>query len=256
MMEVIDDIIVLGRAVPERLRDGRRTVCLGGWSATRGFIRVYPTRVKMDLSRWDVIRVEVERNEQDTRQQSWKIVGSGPDWNRLYEHVEKVGHIKEPYTRREIVVKNVSPCVSVINDAHMSLGIVRPREILRTYLGENPQYGQPIQLTFFTEDEEDWVKAKCEYPKEPRLRYVCSGCETAQGYHDQKILDWGFFEWMRKHPDNIDQVWENALFYSEKHEIYLFVGNQANRLNSFLVVSVLSIQKHPSPPHPRQPSLF
>jgi hypothetical protein len=254
--EIINDLVILGLAVPEQLKDGRITVCLGGWSPTRGFIRIYPTRVKMDIHRWDVIRVEVERNERDSRSESWKIAGASQDWECLYQRIEKVGRIEEPYQRREIVVGNVSPCVNTINAMRGSLGIIRPREIKRAYFGENPQYGKPIQLTLFTAEAEEWAKVKRDYKVEPRLSYVCSGCEAQQGYHDQKVLEWGFFEWMRKNPANIEQVWENAKLYSEEHEIYLFVGNQAHQRTSFLIISVLPIRESPPLPRPAQKSLF
>jgi hypothetical protein len=223
MAETVDDLVVLGQAVPERLKDGRTTVCLGGWSPTRGFIRIYPTRLRMDIHRWDVIRVEVEHNKRDSRPESWKIVGSEKDWDRLYQHVERIGRIENHYEQRQIVVDNISPCVNSINVARKSLGIIRPARIEKAYFGSNKQYGKPYQRLLFTADAEEWARTKHDYPYEPRLRYVCSGC-TARRYHDQKVLEWGFFEWMRKHPERMEQVWENVKLYSEKHEIYLFEG--------------------------------
>ena len=201
----------------------------------------------MGLHRWDMIRVEVERNERDARQESWKIVGSRQDWDNLYQRVETVRKITNPYERHEVVVNNLSSCIVAINRAQGSLGLIRPREIKKVYFAQNPQYGKPYQLSLFETHAQEWAKVKRDFKVEPKLRYVCSECETQQGYHDQKILEWGFFEWMRKNPDNIEQVWENAGFYSPDHEIFLFVGNQANRRTSFLIINVLPIRKTPEP---------
>ena len=244
MSEIIDDLVVLGRAVPERLKDGRVTVCLGGWSYSRGFIRIYPTRQKMAISNWDVIRVEVERNEQDTREESWKLAGSKQDWDNLYQRVQKIGTIRTTADKRSIVTKNLSSCVNHINGSRRSLGIIRPVRVLDKYFAKNPQKDDPIQL-FFKEidDFEPWSSVKHDFDLEPRVKYACPECKTSQGYHDQKILEWGFYEWMRKHPDRIDQVWTNAKFESAEHEIFLFVGNQAHRRNSFLIISVIRLQR-------------
>ena len=73
---IIDDLIILGRACPEPLKNGRVTVCLGGWSDKFGFVRLYPTRSDIRWKRWDIVRVDVERNPSDTRVESWKIAGS------------------------------------------------------------------------------------------------------------------------------------------------------------------------------------
>ena len=57
----IDDLIILGRSVPTEMRNGRRTICVGGYSPTYGFIRLYPTFYDFDISRWSIIEVKVER---------------------------------------------------------------------------------------------------------------------------------------------------------------------------------------------------
>jgi hypothetical protein len=48
---IINDLIILGRACPEPLKDGRVTVCLAGWSEEYGFIRLYPTRPNFQCKR-------------------------------------------------------------------------------------------------------------------------------------------------------------------------------------------------------------
>ena len=89
---LIDDLVVLGRACPEPLKDGRVTVCMAGWSyRMNDFVRIYPTRPDTSCSQWDVIKVDVERNENDTRDESWKIVGSKEEWESLGSKIEVVG---------------------------------------------------------------------------------------------------------------------------------------------------------------------
>lgn len=243
----IDDLVILGRAAPQHLKNGRTTICLGGFSYEYGFIRIYPTKPQMGVKRWDVISVEVEKNDADTRDESWKIVGSRDNWDYLEDSVSKRGEVKSQQARREIVDNNLSSCVNELNSQHISLGFIKPKQIFEMYFGDNPQYGKPVQLPLFSTHAKQWAAVKRDYAKEPRLRYECENCLTKQGFHDQVVLEWGFYEWMRKNPNNIEQVWENAQFLSENHEIYLLVGNQQNHRTSYMVISTISLRKLDKP---------
>ena len=235
---VIDDLIVLGRAVPEPLKDGRITVCLGGYSPNAGFIRIYPTKVNMNINRWAIIKVEVEKDDRDTRKESWKIAGSKKDWDHLHLQVERVGDLPKK-KQLPLVHSLVTDCVNTINDAHDSLGIIEP-DLLKCYFKENKKFGELFQATLptFTED----VRVKRDFPYEPRVQYRCSNCQAKQ-YHDQQVLEWGFFKWFEKQPDKYEQVWENARMQDSDYDLYFFVGNQAKYRTSFLVISVLRFKK-------------
>jgi hypothetical protein len=242
---LIKDLIILGRACPEPLSDGRVTVCMAGWSETLGFTRIYPTRTNMPWKRWDVVEVEVEQNERDNRVESWKIAGSKEEWDKLAEKVKIVSRINSNNERRNLVANLTDDCVNIINDQKRSLGIIKPDQIFNTYFSDNPDYGELFQMGLPGLTELDTIQTKRDFSSEPRIRYRCPKCQTQQGYHDQKILEWGFFEWFRKNPTNKEQVWENAGFGRENTDIYLFVGNQAAHRTSFLVISVLRIPTGP-----------
>lgn len=236
----ISDLIVLGRACPEPLRDGRVTVCLGGYSHELGFVRIYPTRTDMPWKRWDVVSVVVEKDARDSRAESWKIAGSRSEWEALAEKVQVVDHFPQKKWR-DLVANLMDDCVTNINDERRSLGIIRPT-IQRRYFANNPHYAKLFQPTLPGMGESTAVKR--DFPHEPRFTYRCSGCQAKQG-HDQQVLEWGFYEWIRKNPDNKEQVWRNALLDSQEHDIYFFVGNQLKYRTSFLVISVLRLPKGP-----------
>ena len=206
----IDDLVVLGRSCPEPLSDGRVTVCLAGWSEKLGFVRLYPTRRDMPGKRWDVLRVEVEKNDRDSRKESWKIKGSKSDWETLSDNVEVVGKIKNVVERRNLVGNLLDSCVTVINDDKRSLGIVKPY-IQETFFEENQRYGELYQEAipgFFP--DLDNTQTKRDFPLQPRVKYTCpDGGEMGKNRNHQ-VLEWGFYEWLRKNPDNPEQVWENA----------------------------------------------
>jgi hypothetical protein len=192
----------------------------------------------MHFHQWDIIQVELEKNSQDTRIESWKIAGSRSDWENLASAVTVVGHIKASADRRNLIGNLTDECVNVINEAKRSLGIIKPT-ILKAYFQHNRSYGQLFQQAMpgFTELDDTMVKR--DFSQEPRMTYQCPNCQTSSLRHDQVILEWGFYEWMRKNPEKIDQVWQNADIDDESKDKYLFVGNQAAHRNSFMIISVL-----------------
>lgn len=239
---LIKDLVVLGMACPEPLKDGRITVCLAGWSSEHGFVRLYPTRHDADCHQWRVIEVEVERNERDSRKESWKIAGSKSEWDRLSEKIKVVGEVSSAAERRNLVGNLTDTCVNVINNEKRSLGIVKPK-IIRTYFADNPKYGEIFQLGLPGMTQLGKVQVKRDFPLEPRLVYECPECLTEKKQHDQQVLEWGFYEWLRKNPEKKEQVWENAFFFRDDYDHYLFVGNQAAHRNSFMVISAIRVPK-------------
>jgi hypothetical protein len=95
----------------------------------------------MQWKRWDVVRVPVERNERDTREESWKIQGSRTEWDSLASKIEVVGQVSSGDERLNIAGNLTDNCVSVINGQLRSLGIVRP-QVIKTYFRDNPKYGE------------------------------------------------------------------------------------------------------------------
>lgn len=233
----LKDLIILGRACPEPLKDGRVTICLAGWSETLGFVRLYPTKYDMPCKRWDIIEVNVERNPQDTRLESWKIEGS-KNWDTLSNEIKILRRIHSPDERRNLIGNLTDISVKYINDQKRSLGIVKP-DIIELFFAENKKYGELFQkgLPGFTDLDD--IKVKRDFPFEPRVKYTCPDDPHSTTKHNQQILEWGFYEWIRKNPENKEQVWQNADFHSSQTAKYFLVGNQFKYRNSFMVVSVL-----------------
>lgn len=234
---VIEDLIVLGRSSPDTMRDGRATICVAGYSPEHGFVRLYPTRLDSPLRTWTVVSVQVERNAQDTREESWKIVGSRSEWASLSDKIQVVGHI-DPKDRMKYLEPLISGCVLDINDQKGSLGVVRPVS-KKCYFGNRSDYDPTIQMTLLGNVT---ASDKHRYGVQPRVEYACSRCRSAKG-HDQQILEWGVYEWFRKHPGKEDKVWENLFSKQARQEVLFVVGNLARHPNSFVVVSILRIPR-------------
>jgi len=239
---VIDDLIILGTAVPEEIKDGRRTICTAGYSPTHGFVRIYPTNYNMPLTRWNIIKVPVERPitpHYNGRTESWKIIGSNREWDMLYKKVETIGVLPQK-ERQNLVIRLIDDCcVSDLWNRHRSLGIVQA-EILEHYFKTNEDLKKGIQTTL---DKSFRVSVKDEFPIEPRIKYKCSNCTVDKGYHDQQLLEWGAYMWLKRSPDKAEQLWENLGLDNPDYEKYLFVGNLLQYPTAFAIISILRFKK-------------
>jgi hypothetical protein len=234
---VIEDLVILGRGAPDQIKDGRVTVCVAGYSPTLGFVRIYPTKVTSPLKMWTIVSVPVERNPQDTRPESWKIQGSKDEWDRLDDKIKVLGELPRAQ-RQQLVRQLVTTCVSDLDKAHVSLGIVKPTTI-EPELSERADVSKEVQLTLFGTP---LPKTKAHYELQPRLHYRCSECKLEKG-HDQQIIEMGVYEWFRKSPGKEAQVFENLHINDPEWENHLLVGNQANHRSSYLVIGVIRWKK-------------
>jgi len=232
----IDDLIVLGQSSPDTLKDGRASICTAGYSPTHGFIRLYPTRIDSSFRMWDIISAPVERNPQDARVESWKIQGSHAEWNVLDEKITMKGKFNKN-ARLGLIAPLVSGCIIDMRDQGRSLGIVKPsfRECFFTDRNGFDPYDQ------MTLDGTTALKDKNRYPLQPRAKFRCGQCRSDTG-HNQQILEWGIYEWMRKNPGAEKKVWENLFAHEGSQEIFFLVGNMAHHPSSFMVVSILRIK--------------
>lgn len=236
--ETIDDLVVLGRAGPEYIKDGRHTVCLGGWSESKGFVRLYPTHLYSDAQRWNVIEVPVEQDSShDWRDESWKIVGSKEEWDTLYEKVEEVGRL-ERHERIDLVKDIPKTCPITLNDEERSMGMVEPEEIHDAYL--EPVDDPDPAHTDLSGNE---FKSKGSYQNKLYIEYTCGECDAKNG-HRQHCIEWGIFRFWDKNPSaEPEQVIENLRLLDDDYKKFFFIGNMKNYANSFMVISVIRWKK-------------
>lgn len=234
--KTLEDVVILGRAAPQEISRGRLTVCTGGWSKHRGFIRLYPCDPQEDLfDRWDIINVNVTRNDGDNRDESWKLAG-----REQSSCIEKVGEF--PREKRATLLSELEDgCVEDIKESGRSLGIVRPESIagleFRDWESEDDN---TEQARLFQEIEEWRPETREEFDHEIRIEFVCPQCETDQGYHNKTLLEWGGYVATRKH--DIQSAQELEGFYNigeDEYNHWIFVGNQNNQRRGFLAINIL-----------------
>ena len=235
---MLEDLIILGRAAPEELRDGRQTICVAGYTKDLGLIRLYPTRWDMELKRWNKVKVPVEkpiRPQFDYREESWKIEGSRSEWDRLSNKITPAGRLRKKADQIALTESLVSGCTSLLWPEGRSLGIIKP-EIEEFYFEKNKNHKKVKQTSL---DGSFRVHTKNDFEYIPRVKYRCSECEVKK-FHDQQILEWGLYVGMMKNPKNIDVVWDYVGFSNmDEWELYFVVGNLYTKPKAFNVISVL-----------------
>ena len=230
---IIDNVVILGRAVPEEISGGRKTVCVAGYSEKQGFVRLYPTRPDSPLQQWNMVTVEVERNPQDTRTESWKFPNSKEGWDAINRHIKNVGILPED-DRLPLLDRIKSECVRLLNEQHISLGVIRPVGV-KPYLDRNEKHHEAYQPLFeFVDDSTLPTKRDCHL--EPRIKYAC---EPECKGHDQQLLDWGCYVYMQKHPDEPQNIWRNLALNEPGWTHYFLVGNQVRHRTGYMVINVL-----------------
>jgi len=235
MVTYIDDLIIMGRAGPERISDDRHTICTAGYSPTEGWVRLYPTQKRMtELRRWNIVSVPVVADVKgDSRDESYKIVGSQDQWDTLHTKVEQVGRLSME-ERISLVDELAHQCSADLCDDRKSLGIAEPAEIHDVYLSPNSKQKDP-------KIEETSIKSKCDYPFKLYIEYECTNCNI-KTQHDQSCIEWGVYRYWDTNSDDrgvIDAL--NVL--DQDYKKYFLIGNQAHQLTSYLVISVLRFKK-------------
>lgn len=234
MSEEIDkvrDLIILGRTAPEPIRDGRHTVCLGGYSESHGYIRLYPTQRWMEnCERWNIVSVPVEEPMHDTRDESYKIRGSKKDWGNLHKKIKYVDTL--PKTKQiQLVDELAGDCTIRLNENRVSLGMVEPGEIIDVYIEENED--TTIQMDLGMNER----KGKKDYPQKLYIKYRCQNC-SAKTYHDQHTIEWGVYRYWDKH-DDVEGVIDALGFNDANMNHYFFVGNLNHEREAYIIISIL-----------------
>lgn len=229
----IDDLVVLGRAAPEPLSDGRHTVCLGGYSETVGFVRLYPTRRGMtQCNRWNVVSVPVQSAApDDTRSESYKIAGAGASREEAIEEVEKVGRLSKS-EQIQLAESLAGDCTTRLNNEQVSLGIVKPAEIHDFYLEETDS--SSVQVTL----DGDERRGKQDYPQKLYIRYRCNDCSLASKWHTQHCIEWGVYQYWDKN-DDPEGVFDALRLTDDSRQHYFFVGNLNHQRTAYIIISDL-----------------
>ena len=235
---ILDDFVMLGTTVPEPKRDGRIFVCSAGFSAELGkLVRIYPLARRNVPHRWDIHRVPVERNPEDSRDASFKVAGDRTPGahERINEQFEAVGHVRDS-DRARLLKPYAIGSIKEANAKRMSLAVVHP-EAMEVAFEHNPTSLDSPQVALF-----DLSEVGGELPKAGARRFAYIpriNFKDELGWNHLQLRDWGSYELQRKRgEDYFRRNLEAALHM--RPDSSLLVGNLNNQRTAWLVISVLN----------------
>lgn len=238
---IVEDLVMLGKTVPEPSSDGRVFVCSAGVSPElRTLIRIYPLSLRDCPPRWMTCRMALERNPQDSRPESWKMAGDrSPDQlPRINFRITQSEQVPEG-RRADLLGPYVIGSIREANERRLSLAIVHPltQPTLEFRRHEADDPISPQQSLFIVPKKQLEFGSK-RFPHNPYLRFEDDG-----GAHRLQVRDWGVYEFLRKHGDHRRAELAQALHLSDDSS--LMVGNFHNHRNAWCVISVLSRIRRP-----------
>ncbi len=225
----LDDFICLGRSVPEESKKYGTKVCMAGLSRELGsLIRVYPLPIQNAIRVRHQCTLDLERNTQDSRKESWK----------LKDRFDGIGVVSDkPVLNRQTIWSALKPYVvrsiKQLNDERKSLGILEIHSGFKPFFRERYSVPHPDQQLLFEIADECFGANAIDLI--PYLSF-----HDADGYHELQIREWGCYEWLRKERANAAQLWKNLGFDADR-QVLALIGNQANRRTSWLIVKTFSV---------------
>lgn len=138
--------------------------------------------------------------------------------------VELIGYLKEHHSYG---------CIGDINDKKLSLGIIVPKIIDKKF-----EVRKNVKTTFQTTLVNDNLFMTVNnYAIRPVISYRCPKCR-AKKQHNQGVLEWGVFEFLRKDQTNKEKVWENLRIDDSGYDKIFLVGNMNQHRSKFLIISI------------------
>ncbi len=245
-MTKLNNLVVIGMGAPNQLKDGRQSVCVCAWSLDdKSFHRIYPVPLRW-LRKWDLFDVEVEKNSQDHRENTWKIKNSKEDWTRLqkwvYPHRKKY-----PQNKKEELIHQIGfTTLGNLIDNKKSFGIIRPKIKDFQIIQKRESTEKQLTLTFGEEDLDEpfTIINQSDYKYKPYLIYECEGeCSCKNKTHKQSITEWGCYEFMRKNPKKEENLKDNLRLFDDEWNKYVLVGNIHKAPQTYIIIDVLRFKK-------------
>lgn len=225
------EYIVIAKTIPEvSKRDGREYSCTVGYSPQLGFIRVYPVPLN-GFKRWHKYIIEVEKNNRDTRKESWKLSSMTriDNFIGIEKDIILVGKVN-----KENIISMfhhiVSPSISRLNENRKSIGVIKTNR-LKPYWDVNKNFVNTTQYNLFEDVSciETSIFTKDQYLKESRILF-----NDLDGSHDLQLNDWQYYEYQRKFGAKKDAF----RYINSDKENYVLIGNMYQYRNIWLGLGV------------------
>lgn len=242
------NMLVLGQGAPNKSKSLRSiATCVALWSRESGFCRIYPVPHNK-IKDWQYIDVEVIKSNSDKRKNSYKVNKCEQDWpkvniNILNKKISRENKIK-------LIEELATGTIKKAEANKDSFTIIRPKTmkfiVENRILKKRKQNDNQTKIIDFSEiGEKDPIKlnSQKDYPFTIKLKYSCQeDCNCINRQHNQSIVEYGAYEWMRKNSVNKEhylKLEENYHLNDPKYKHWLLVGNQKLHPHRYIVVKIL-----------------
>lgn len=225
----IDDFVCLGRTVPETSTKYGVKVCMAGYSEElRSLIRVYPLEIANPVHARSRCVLELERNPNDSRIESWKLHD---------RRIMSVGpQVPTPSVLR-FLRGWLSGSIKELNERRVSLGVIEVSGECQGVFKRREEVVSPDQGTLF-----DMADSHGSFGAKLDIAPYLSFSDPEEFRHTLQVREWGVYEWVRKNRPEASSVWDNLSLRDGRPTI-LVVGNMNNYRNTWLVIKVFKAER-------------
>ncbi len=150
-------ILITTKTYPAISETYREIVCTAGILLDDNeqpieWIRIYPIRFRYlefdrRYPRWSIIRAKIEKNDKDSRPESYRVDDSS------IEIIRKIATKNNWEERKSLVLPLQFRSIQDIQDQGKSLGIIKPKRILKFFFKEGNREWKPKQQAILAEPE-------------------------------------------------------------------------------------------------------
>ncbi|HAN75154.1 MAG TPA: hypothetical protein DCQ51_03810 [Planktothrix sp. UBA8407] len=246
-------ILIATKTYPSISTKYRETVCTAGILLDDNeqpleWIRIYPIRFRqLDFDqrypRWSIISAKIEKNDQDSRLESYRIDDSSIKILRL------IGTQDNWSERKSFVLPLEFESIQSIKDQGKSLGIIKPESIVKYYYKKDKREWRDKQKGIL--DQLDLFEIPSDLEKIP-YKFFYEFIENNQVKHKYSISDWEISELYRKCRDRskkdtleereaeaLEKVREKLeVDFLNKKDLYFIVGNLKDHRQTFMIIGL------------------
>lgn len=246
-------ILIVAKTYPSISTKYRETVCTAGIllddnEQSLEWVRIYPVRFRqLDFDkrypRWSIISAKIEKNDKDSRLESYRIDDSS------IEIVRSIGTHDNWSERKSFVLPLEFESIQSIKDQGKSLGIIKPKYIVKYYYKKDKrEWGDKQQGIL---DQPDFFEIPSDLEKIP-YKFGYEFIENNQVKHKYSISDWEISELYRKCRDQskkylfeereaeaLEKVREKLeVDFLNKKDLYFIVGNLKDHRQTFMIIGL------------------
>ena len=230
------------------------------------WIRIYPVKYRLldfekKYKRWSIISAEIERNEKDFREESYRI-----DDNSI-RVIREIGRKNDWQERKSFVLAFQFNSTADIKAQGKSLGIIKPKSIKKYFCKEDSREWNPRQQGI--QDQGNLFEPPIDLEKIP-YRFGYSYTEMDDSKHNYSISDWEILQLYRGCRDRskastLEEREKEAIAkvrqkledeFLAKNDLYFILGNFKTHPQNFMIIGLFYPLKPTQNQKIQTPSLF